>query len=284
MTPKTDASIRRARWGAAVLAVALLVTSGCSDGDDDEATSSDDGTEATEEATDDEKPHFTYEGEEGPEHWAELSEEWATCGTGTEQSPVDLTAAAEASDEDLPDIVFDYRPSGLARFDNGHTVQAAYDPGSGIELGGTRYELVQLHFHAHSEHTIDGQASPLELHLVHRDADDELAVVGVLIEEGAENPAYASMMDNLPTEVTEEPVPVEGVTVDAAAMLPEDRSFFHYAGSLTTPPCSEGVSWQVMTTPIELSAEQIAAFTALHDDDFRPLQELGERELEVSGS
>jgi len=296
MTPRSDAPIRRARWGVAVLAAALLVASGCSDGGDDEATTPDEATEttdATETTTDDatetteaeeehEDPHFTYEGEEGPEHWAELSDEWATCGSGTEQSPVDLTGAAEASDADLPDIVFDYQPSGVALLDNGHTVQGVYDPGSGIELGGKRYELLQLHFHAHSEHTIDGATTPLEIHFVHQAEDESLAVVGVLIQEGAENPAYASIMDNLPTEVTEEPVPVDGATINAAAMLPEDATFFHYAGSLTTPPCSEGVSWQVMTTTIELSAEQIAAFTDHYANDFRPIQPLGERELEVS--
>ncbi|HMJ77817.1 MAG TPA: carbonic anhydrase family protein, partial [Iamia sp.] len=277
MTPNIHAPIRRSRWGAAaVLAVALLVASGCSDGDDDEATSADEGTETTEAASSDdtdtttteaeaeeehEDPHFTYEGEDGPEHWAELSDEWATCGAGTEQSPIDLTEAAEAGDADLPDIVFDYQPSGVALVDNGHTVQGVYDPGSGIELGGTRYELLQFHFHAHSEHTIDGATTPLEIHFVHQAEDESLAVVGVLIQEGAENPAYATIMDNLPAEVTEEPVPVDGATINAAAMLPEDSTFFHYAGSLTTPPCSEGVSWQVMTTTIELSAEQIAAFT-----------------------
>ena len=210
------------------------------------------------------------------------------CEAGTEQSPIDLTGAVEASDADLPDLTFDYHPSALALMDNGHTVQAAYDPGSTLVVDGETYELKQFHFHAHSEHTVDGKAAPLELHLVHAREDDQgvthLAVVGVLIVEGAENPAYASVLDHLPTEVTEEPEAVDGQTVDAAALLPTDRTFFHYEGSLTTPPCSEGVSWQVMTTPVELSAGQIAAFTARYDDDFRPVQPLGDRELEVSGT
>ncbi len=282
---------------APVLIGALLVVSGCGSDSDGAnrasttvATSADAATTTTTTAAagHDAAPHWTYEGEDGPEHWGDLAEAYEACEAGTEQSPIDLTGAVEASDADLPDLTFDYHPSALALMDNGHTVQAAYDPGSTLVVDGETYELKQFHFHAHSEHTVDGKAAPLELHLVHAREDDQgvthLAVVGVLIVEGAENPAYASVLDHLPTEVTEEPEAVDGQTVDAAALLPTDRTFFHYEGSLTTPPCSEGVSWQVMTTPVELSAGQIAAFTARYDDDFRPVQPLGDRELEVSGT
>ena len=282
---------------APVLIGALLVVSGCGSDSDGAnrasttvATSADAATTTTTTAAagHDAAPHWTYEGEDGPEHWGDVAEAYEACEAGTEQSPIDLTGAVEASDADLPDLTFDYHPSALALMDNVHTVQAAYDPGSTLVVDGETYELKQFHFHAHSEHTVDGKAAPLELHLVHAREDDQgvthLAVVGVLIVEGAENPAYASVLDHLPTEVTEEPEAVDGQTVDAAALLPTDRTFFHYEGSLTTPPCSEGVSWQVMTTPVELSAGQIAAFTARYDDDFRPVQPLGDRELEVSGT
>ena len=235
-----------------------------------------------------EAPHYGYEGDVGPEHWADMLEAWKVCETGTQQSPIDLTNAVVATDEVLPDMTFNYGTSNLNLFNNGHTVQAAYDPGSTLTLGSDVYTLAQFHFHAHSEHVIDGEPTPLELHLMHSMQPTDgsaarLAVVGVLITEGAEHPAFAAVMDHLPSEVTEEPHPVAGVTVDANAMLPADRTFYHYSGSLTTPGCTEGVAWQVLTTPIELSADQIAAFTALHDENFRPLQPIGERELQVSG-
>jgi carbonic anhydrase len=275
---------------ASAVAVALLLVAGaCSDDDGDAAaetttTAADAATTTTAADEEHEEPHFTYEGAEGPEHWGELSEEWAACAEGLEQSPIDLTGAAEASDEDLPDIEFDYQPSAVNLVNNGHTVQAVYDEGSSITVDGKVYDLVQFHFHAASEHTIDGETTPLEVHLVHQAADESLAVVGVMLTEGAANPAYdAVLSDAIPAEESEEPVAIDGATVDAAAMLPEDTTFFHYAGSLTTPPCSEGVSWQVMAEPVELSVDQIAAFTTLYEDDARPVQPLGERELEVSG-
>ena len=243
----------------------------------------DDTMPTTDPAAELEQPHFAYEGEAGPEYWGELADEWATCGEGTEQSPIDLAGAVEAPDIELPDIVFDYSPSAVSILNNGHTIQAVYDDGSSIVLGDTQYQLLQFHFHAHSEHTIDGETQPLEVHFVHRAEDESLAVVGVLIAEGEANPAFDVVLENLPAEESEEPVVVEGATLDAATMLPADQTFFHYDGSLTTPPCSEGVSWHVMTTPITMSAEQIARLTVLYENNARPTQPLGDRELDVSG-
>ena len=126
---------------------------------------------------------------------------------------------------------------------------------------------------------IDGEQFPLEMHIVHKTADDQLAVVGLMVEVGAENEALASVFNNIPTEVTEEGEPVDGESVDLAAVLPDSETYFQYSGSLTTPPCSEGVAWQVLDTPIEISQDQLDAFTAVVDGNFRPVQPLGEREL-----
>jgi carbonic anhydrase len=219
--------------------------------------------------------HWTYEGAEGPENWGGLSADYEACASGMAQSPIDIAGAAA---EDLANIVFDYQPSKIKIQNNGHTVQVDYDPGSSIELDGTRYELAQFHFHAPSEHTIAGKAADAELHLVHKTADGkQLAVVGVLIENGAENPAFATVWENIPAEAGE--AQAVAAEVDAEAMLPAELTTYRYDGSLTTPPCTEGVEWNVMTTPIQMSEAQLAAFTALFEGNNRPVQALGERVL-----
>ena len=192
------------------------------------------------------------------------------------RSPPSTTGPTE---ENIADIGFDYAESGLNIFNNGHTVEVEYDEGSSVGLGGETYEVVQFHFHAGSEHTVDGEQHPMELHIVHRTPDERLAVVGIFLEVGGENVALAPVFDNLPTEVSDEAAPVEGETVDLAAALPETQTYFQYDGSLTTPPCTEGVAWQVLDTPVEISQEQLDAFTAVVEGNFRPTQPLGDREL-----
>ena len=147
----------------------------------------------------------------------------------------------------------------------------------GITIEGKRYKLAQFHFHAPSEHTLDGVAAPLELHLVHKSDDGNLAVLGILIKEGVENAALAPVFANIPAEKTEEPVEVEG-SLDVMALLPENRITFRYNGSLTTPPCTEGVLWKVFVDGIEASKEQIAAYTAVYSDSARQVQPLNERD------
>jgi carbonic anhydrase len=228
-----------------------------------------------------EPPHWTYEGEAGPAEWGDLSEEYALCSSGQSQSPIDLHAAAS---QDLTDIVFNYQPSDLTIKNNGHTVQVDYAPGSTITVDGTDYELKQFHFHHPSEHAVDGVIYPLEMHLVHADADGNLAVVGVFIKEGMDdNVAFAPVFENLPTEQVD-PTAIDGVSVDAAALLPADHLFYTYSGSLTTPPCSEGVHWMVLSTPITLSPAQIQQFTDIFPLDARPLQPLNGRDLSADSS
>jgi carbonic anhydrase len=217
--------------------------------------------------------HWSYEGDTGPDHWGSLSPDFATCGKGVEQSPVDIPASAPLNPAD---IAFAYQPSAVNIFNNGHTIQVNYDKGSSLTLNGVRYDLVQFHFHAASEHAVAGQHDPMELHLVHRNAQGGLAVVGVLLKSGGENAAYAPVFQNLPPQESQ-PAPVAGATVDASQLLPAQRTYWRYNGSLTTPPCTEGVKWLVMNTPVELSDAQIAAFTAIFKNDERPVQPFNAR-------
>jgi carbonic anhydrase len=192
-----------------------------------------------------------YEGDVGPEHWAEISEEYRLCADGEQQSPIDIAAALV---QPAPyQIHFEYKPSALNILNNGDTIRVNYDAGSTIDVEGERFQLLQFHLHAGSEHTLDEQRFPAELHLVHQSENGDLAVVGVWITEGAENLAMQAVIENMPVDVSEEPTRIAGITVDAGNLLPDDRDVFEYSGSLTTPPCTEGVRWFVMAHPIELS-------------------------------
>ena len=217
--------------------------------------------------------HWSYEGDTGPEHWGTLSPDFATCAKGVEQSPVDIPPTAALNPAD---ITFSYRPGAVTIFNNGHTIQVNYDPGSSLTLNGVKYDLVQFHFHAASEHAIGGQHEPMEIHFVHRNAQGGLAVVGVLLKSGSENAAYAPIFQNLPPQASQ-PAPVAGASVDANQLLPAQRTYWRYNGSLTTPPCTEGVKWLVMNTPVEVSDAQIAAFTSIFKNNERPMQPFNAR-------
>ena len=221
-----------------------------------------------------EEGHWGYEGGGGPAYWGSLSPAFSACADGTEQSPIDL---AGAETRDLVNIEFDYAPGPIAIINNGHTIQVNYAPGSAITLDGARYELIQFHFHHGSEHTVAGVRFPMELHLVHRADKGALAVIGILLKEGVANEALAPVWRHLPTEQTSATV-VPGM-VDAAALLPGRRTTWRYRGSLTTPPCTEGVKWLVMTEPAALAAEQIASYRAIFAHSHRPVQPLNQRTL-----
>jgi len=218
--------------------------------------------------------HWGYEGAEGPTHWGDLNEAYTACKDGMAQSPIDITNPSGA---ELGEITFNYVPSAVNILNNGHTVQVNYDQGSYIEVDGTRYNLLQFHFHAPSEHAIAGKLAEMELHLVHSDADGNLAVVGVMLYEGKENNAYHPVMDNLPAE--ENPETNAGTTVNAFDLLPNEKTYYTYPGSLTTPPCSEGVRWLLLNTPVELSSAQIEAYTDIYLGNNRPVQPLNDRTI-----
>lgn len=216
---------------------------------------------------------FAYTGEEGPEHWAELSPDFAQCADASAQSPIDLTAAAPTS---AADPQFDYVTGPLTLTDNGHSVQADVAPGSALVLDGHSSPLVQFHLHEPSEHEVDGVLADGELHLVHKDASGAITVVGVLLRVGAENAALAPYFAALPTT---EGATAELPAFDTAALLPAHRGSFRYTGSLTTPPCSEGVTWVVLQEPVTVSQAQLDAFRAVIAPNNRPVQDRGDRTL-----
>jgi len=216
-----------------------------------------------------------YEGDVGPDNWGELNPNWAECGEGRAQSPIDI---ANATTIDLSDIQVNYGEAPLRIFNNGHTIEVKVDEGYAITYNEIDYNLLQFHFHHPSEHLIDGEAAAMELHFVHASDNGNLAVIGVLIQEGEANDNYASIFDNLPNEVSEAP-DTATLSIDLESLLPVDSQFTTYNGSLTTPPCSEIVRWLVMNDPITLSAEQIDAFAAIYAANARPAQPLNDRDL-----
>jgi carbonic anhydrase len=218
---------------------------------------------------------WAYTGEHGPQHWADVKADFAACGVGKTQSPIDIHGAASGSPAP---IKFDYHAVPLHITDNGHTVQVTYAAGSSITVRGKHYELAQFHFHHPSEERIEGKGYPMVAHLVHKSADGALAVVAVLLREGAQNPLIATLWKNLPADKEKEVAP-EKVTINAARLLPVSRAYYEFAGSLTTPPCSEGVTWLVLATPVELSASQISRFTKIYSSNARPLQALNGRAI-----
>ena len=220
-------------------------------------------------------PHWTYEGEDGPTHWAALSPEFKSCALGVEQTPIDLENAIRAQ---AGPVNFAYQPVPLTILNNGHTIQINTPPGSSVAINGTTYDLLQFHFHHPSEHLLAGKRFDMELHFVHKSASGALAVVGVLIQPGQTNAALAPIWSALPPHEAA-PTPIKGVTVTPSLLLPKDRDYFRYMGSLTTPPCSEGLTWTIFRAPIEASPEQIRAFAALFPLNARPLQPLNHRFL-----
>ncbi|MBN8496780.1 carbonic anhydrase family protein [Accumulibacter sp.] len=211
--------------------------------------------------------HWAYEGEGGPDNWGKLKPEYATCATGKRQSPIDIRDGFRV---DLEPIQFVYRPSQFRVVDNGHTVQVEVS-GSSISLLGRSYDLTQFHFHRPSEERVNGKAFDMVAHLVHRAEDGRIAVVAVLLEKGLENPVIQSVWNNLPLEKNEYVTPPE-LSIDVSQLLPQDHSYYTYMGSLTTPPCSEGVLWLVLRQPQQISPEQLAIFSRLYRNNARPVQ------------
>lgn len=220
-------------------------------------------------------PHWSYEGHEGPKHWGELASAYKLCQTGKEQSPINLEVTENTTTKEL---VLDYKVSKLNEINNGHTIQFNYTQGSTLTVNGKKYDLLQFHFHVPSEHTQDAAHFPLEFHLVHKSAEGELAVIGIMVKEGEENGNFRKIIDNLVYD-SGRTVLKDDVEIDMFSILPDLNKFFHYEGSLTTPPCSEKVQWFVLQTPIEFSKDQLAAFEKAYKGNNRPVQPLNERTL-----
>jgi carbonic anhydrase len=228
-------------------------------------------------ATGSHAPHWSYRGATDAAHWATLDEGFKTCKVGRQQSPINIvTRAAEKAADGKP-IDFAYAPGAAEVVNNGHTIQVNLPAGGTVSIGGTSYQLLQFHFHTPSEEKVDGKSYPLVAHLVHRDAQGHLAVVAVLFKLGHENAALKPVFAHLPAREGET-AKIDGA-FDAARLLPAARGYYAFAGSLTTPPCSEEVRWQVLKTPVELSAAQLASFRKLYAMNARPVQPLNGRKV-----
>lgn len=217
--------------------------------------------------------HWTYEGKEGPKNWGKLKPEFATCDTGRNQSPINIDGAVDAPLSPLK--IRAYSPANDI-VNNGHTVQANFKLGNSLVLDDTTFKMIQVHFHSPSENTINGASYPLEAHFVHADTDGNLAVIGVMFKVGKANIGLTKLWEQLPSTVGK-PTKLKS-RVLASQMMPTNRDYYRFSGSLTTPPCSEGVRWLLMKTPITASKDQISAFEkAIHHRNNRPVQALNGR-------
>lgn len=215
------------------------------------------------------KAHWGYSGHEGPSHWGELSKDYELCGTGKNQSPIDLIGMIEA---DLEDIQFNYTNVPLEVLNNGHAIQVNYAEGSTITINGQTFSLKQFHFHSPSENHVNGRSFPLEAHLVHADGDGNLAVVTVMFEEGEASSVVGSAWEHMP-EKAGQTNSAHGTEVNVMNMLPQSKEYYRFNGSLTTPPCTEGVLWLVLKNTATVSKEQVEKFhNVMHHDNNRPIQ------------
>jgi carbonic anhydrase len=256
MKRELSRSVAPARAGCAFLAAVLWLVAGPSSAE--------------------EHAHWTYEGEHGPAHWGE-EKGFETCKLGQRQTPVDIIAARKAQ---LPPIAFAYKPSPATVVDNGHTIQVKLPPGNHITVDDKVFELVQFHFHRPSEEKVKGKAFAMDAHLVHQAADGKLVVVGVPLQPGVASTLIGEVWKTSPRGHGESAP--GAIAVDPSKLLPTDRAYYTFTGSLTTPPCSEGVTWFVLKTPVEVSKEQVATFAKRYPHNARPVQPLGDRVISES--
>jgi carbonic anhydrase len=215
-----------------------------------------------------------YEGLIGPAMWGDLDPKFKLCKEGKEQSPIDLIWKRPPQKGNT--LQFSYKESPFMIVDNGHTVKLSVGPGSTVKIQGEVYELWQLHFHAPSEHTISGKSYPMEVHLVHKSAQGELAVVALMVAEGMSNMTLEKIWNYMPREKHKRTM-VESVKINPIGLFPKPKTHYSYKGSLTTPPCTEGVRWVVFNTPVEFSRGQVDAFEALYKNNNREVQPLNTR-------
>lgn len=258
----------RSLLGAAFIA-SLFLFAGCGDGESDGESPS-----ALAE------PHlaeWSHAGANGPEKWAALDPAYDLCETGKNQSPIDIRGAVRRP---FPPVRLDYAPEKVTMIDNGHAIEADIEEGaSAVRIERDRFSLDQFHFHMPAEERIDGRSYAASIHLVHLSDDGRAAVVGLLVEPGPENPVIEELVEAIPAEPGET-TEIEG-EMDLADLVPVGGDAFRYQGSLTTPPCSEGISWTVFKEPVTMSREQLDAFAEAYPENARPIQPRNGREIRV---
>ena len=213
------------------------------------------------------EPAWAYSGPQGPEQWGKIKPEYSLCGSGKRQSPIDIREGIKVT---LDPIQFDYHPTAFRVLDTGRTVQVNVESGNSITINGRRYDLQRIEFRRPSEERVNGRQFEMSAHLVHKDMEGRLAVIAVLMDQGADHPMVQLVWNSLPLEKHTDQA--SAVLLDMAQMLPEQKQYQTYMGSLTAPPCTEGVLWMVMKQPATLSREQISVFSRLYPMNARPIQ------------
>lgn len=218
--------------------------------------------------------HWGYEGDNGPEHWGD---NFPICGKGKKQSPLNIVGPFEKSKETLS---VDYKEGPLKILNNGHTIQVNVEPGSTLTIGKETFDLLQFHFHRPSEEQVEGKNAAMVAHFVHKSKEGKLAVIGVLLNEGKDNASIKTLWANLPPKEMEEYLPAK-VMFNPAAMMPKELGFYNYEGSLTTPPCTEGVQFYILKAPVDISKGQLSKFP--FKLNARPVQSLNGRKISSGG-
>ncbi|MDD2789551.1 MAG: carbonic anhydrase family protein [Sulfurimonas sp.] len=223
--------------------------------------------------------HWGYTGHEGPANWGDLDEKYTMCKLGINQSPINISKDVEIDAVDLKPIAFNYVTGASEVINNGHTIQVNIKEGSSITIDGIEFSLKQFHFHTPSENQIEGKNFPLEAHFVHASKDGQLAVVAVMLEDGVENPLIKQIWKKMPHKGDEK----NGCGLSSKQIndfLPKNKDYYRFSGSLTTPPCSEGVRWLVMKNYSTISTAQTKEFSELfHGANNRPVQAIGARKV-----
>lgn len=220
---------------------------------------------------------WSYGGKTGPDRWAKLSSDYLTCTNGSRQSPIDIRGAKPAN---LPPLEFHYLAGNITLINDGRTITGKVEPGSYLSVNGHRYDLVQFQFHSPSEEAVKGQLSDMEVQLLHKDSNGKMAVISVRMKEGARNVILAALWPLLPKQAGQSATSTN--LIGTAGLLPPDRSYWAYDGSLSTPPCTEDVRWFVFKQEAELSRDQLQTLQALYPRNARPLQAPHDRKIEAS--
>ena len=249
----------------------VKVLSECKKSTDKDADAKDDSAKKDDKAH---AVHWGYEGDNGPEHWGDA---FPVCGKGKKQSPLNIIGPFEKSKDTLS---VDYKEGPLKMLNNGHTIQVNIEPGSTLTIGKESFDLLQFHFHRPSEEQVDGKNASMVAHFVHKSKEGKLAVIGVMLNEGKDSAAIKTLWANLPPKEGEEFLPPK-VTFNPASMLPKEMGFYNYEGSLTTPPCTEGVQFYILKTPVDISKQQLAKFP--FKLNARPVQSLNGRKIAAGG-
>ncbi len=261
---------------SAIALSTLLLTTTAQANEEAQAKHDTNATEAKHETH--HQKHWAYMGNVGPKHWSEVKKEFHMCSEGKQQTPINVVAT---KDVDLKPLDLNYTAGSSSIINNGHTIQVNVAEGNVLKIDGADYKLKQFHFHVPSENNINGKAYPLEAHFVHATDDGKLAVVAVMFEEGAENPVLAKAWKKVPSLKVGEEAKCGLSADEVKALMPENKDYYKFMGSLTTPPCSENVKWYVYKNTMTASKEQINTFFSTFSfPNNRPVQATNDREID----